>query len=74
LISQGGDALIAYTVCNDYILAKFSSEWVDGKYKCAGSSQIGALEESAIEGMIEIAKSIAHDYEHGFGGTKGEKA
>ncbi len=32
------------------------------------------LEESAIGGMIEIAKSIAHDYERGFGRTKDEKA
>jgi len=41
---------------------------LDGKYECAGSSRIGALEESAIEDMIEIARSIAHDYEHGLRG------
>jgi len=48
-------------------------EMIDGKYECAGSSRIGALEECAIEDMIEIARSIAHDYEHGFERTKDEK-
>lgn len=43
-----------------------------GKYESTGSSRIGALDESAIEDMIEIAKMIAYDYEHGFGETKDE--
>ncbi|MCZ7372242.1 MAG: ATP-dependent DNA helicase [Candidatus Methanoperedens sp.] len=45
-----------------------------GKYECAGSSRMEGLDENAIEDMIEIAKSIAHDYEHGFERTKDEKA
>ncbi len=32
------------------------------------------LDEKAVEGMIEIAKRIAFDYEHGFERTKDEKA
>ncbi|MBU4076397.1 MAG: ATP-dependent helicase, partial [Euryarchaeota archaeon] len=34
-----------------------------GKYECAGSSRMEGLDEDAIDDMIEIAKSIAHDYE-----------
>ena len=36
------------------------------KYECAGSSRMEGLDEDAIEDMIEIAKSVAHDYEIGF--------
>lgn len=49
-------------------------ELTGGKYGCAGSSRMEGLDESAIDDMIEIAKSIAHDYEHGFERTKDEKA
>ncbi|MBU4339318.1 MAG: ATP-dependent helicase [Euryarchaeota archaeon] len=45
-----------------------------GKYECAGSSRMEGLDEDAIDDMIEIAKSIAHDYEIGFERTKDEKA
>ena len=31
------------------------------------------LDEKAVEGMIEIARKIARDYEHGFERTKDEK-
>ena len=48
-------------------------EMMGGKYECAGSSRIGALDEGAIEDMIEIARSISHDYEHGFERTRDEK-
>jgi DNA helicase-2/ATP-dependent DNA helicase PcrA len=44
-----------------------------GKYECAGSSRMEGLDEDAIDDMIEIAKNIAHDYEHGFEMTKDEK-
>ncbi len=44
------------------------------KYECAGSSRMEGLDEDAIDEMIEIAKNIAHDYEHGFERTKDEKA
>jgi DNA helicase-2/ATP-dependent DNA helicase PcrA len=44
------------------------------KYECAGSSRMEGLDENAIDDMIEIANSIAHDYEHGFERTKDEKA
>ena len=43
------------------------------RYECAGSSRMEGLDEDAIDDMIEIAKSIAHDYEHGFERTKDEK-
>ncbi len=43
-----------------------------GKYESAGSSRIGALDEHAIDDMIETAKKIAHDYEHGFVRKKDE--
>jgi len=49
-------------------------ELTGGKYECAGSSRMEGLDEDAIEDMIEIAKKIAHDYEHGFERTKDEKA
>jgi hypothetical protein len=45
-----------------------------GKFESAGSSRMEGLDGNAVEGMIEIVKSIAHDYEHGFGRTKDEKA
>lgn len=32
------------------------------------------LEDDAVEGMIDIARKIAQDYECGFGRTKDEKA
>jgi len=48
-------------------------ELTGGKYESAGSSRIGALDKDAIEDMIEIAKNIEHDYEHGFEMTKDEK-
>jgi len=51
-----------------------SFELDGGKYECAGSSRMEGLDENAIDGMIEIAKSIAYDYEHGFERTKDEKA
>ncbi len=44
-----------------------------GKFESVGSSRMEGLDEDAIEDMIEIAKSIAHDYEHGFERTKDEK-
>ncbi len=34
---------------------------------------MGGLDGKAIDDMIEIAKRIAHDYEHGFERTKDEK-
>ncbi len=49
-------------------------ELIDGKFESAGSSRMEGLDEKAVEGMIEIAKSIAHDYEYGFERTKDEKA
>ncbi len=49
-------------------------ELKDGKYESAGNSRIGALDNIAIESMIEIAKQIAYDYEHGFKKTKNESA
>ncbi|MDP3103088.1 MAG: PD-(D/E)XK nuclease family protein, partial [Candidatus Methanoperedens sp.] len=48
-------------------------ELTGGKYECAGSSRMEGLDEDAIDDMIEMAKRIAHDYEHGFGRTKDEK-
>jgi DNA helicase-2/ATP-dependent DNA helicase PcrA len=39
-------------------------ELTGGKYECAGSSRMDGLDEGAVDDMIEIAKSIAHDYEH----------
>ncbi len=45
-----------------------------GKFESARSSRMEGLDGSAIDDMIEIAKKIAHDYEHGFGRTKDEKA
>ncbi|GFO96302.1 ATP-dependent DNA helicase pcra, partial [groundwater metagenome] len=49
-------------------------ELKDGKYESAGNSRVGALDETAIDNMIEIAKQIAYDYEHGFNKTKDESA
>ncbi|MDW7728296.1 MAG: PD-(D/E)XK nuclease family protein, partial [Candidatus Methanoperedens sp.] len=49
-------------------------ELKDGKFESAGNSRLDGLYENAIEDMIEIAKSVAHDYEHGFERTKDEKA
>jgi len=49
-------------------------ELTGGKYECSGSSRMEGLDEDAIDDIIEIAKSIAHDYEHGFERTKDEKA
>ncbi|GFO97653.1 ATP-dependent DNA helicase pcra [groundwater metagenome] len=48
-------------------------ELVDGKFESAGNSRMGGLDGNAIEDMIEIAKKIAQDYEHGFERTKDEK-
>jgi DNA helicase-2/ATP-dependent DNA helicase PcrA len=45
-----------------------------GKFESVGSSRMEGLDEDAIGDMIEIAKSIAHDYEHGFERTKDERA
>ncbi|MBU4221073.1 MAG: hypothetical protein KKA10_05520 [Euryarchaeota archaeon] len=45
-----------------------------GKFESVGSSRMEGLDEDAIEDMIEIAKNIAHDYEHGFERTKDERA
>jgi len=41
-------------------------ELIDGKFESAGGSRMEGLDEKAIEDMIEIAKSIARDYAHGF--------
>jgi DNA helicase-2/ATP-dependent DNA helicase PcrA len=48
-------------------------ELIDGKFESAGSSRMEGLDENAVEDMIEIAKSIANDYECGFEKTKDEK-
>ena len=45
-----------------------------GKFESAGGSRMEGLDENAIAEMVEIARNIAHDYEHGFGRTKDEKA
>ncbi len=45
-------------------------ELIDGKFKSTGSSRMEGLDEAAVEDMIETAKKIAHDYEHGFERTK----
>jgi len=49
-------------------------ELMDGKFESAGSSRMEGLDGKAVEGMIEIAKKISFDYEHGFERTKDEKA
>lgn len=49
-------------------------ELKDGKYESAGNSRVGSLDGAAIDNMIEIAKQIAHDYEHGFNKTQNESA
>lgn len=49
-------------------------ELKDGKYESAGNSRAGPLDGATIDNMIEIAKQIAHDYEHGFDKTKNESA
>ncbi|MFH0903772.1 MAG: ATP-dependent DNA helicase, partial [Methanobacteriota archaeon] len=49
-------------------------ELKSGKFESVGSSRMEGLDGNAIDGMIEIAKSIAHDYECGFERTKDEKA
>jgi len=48
-------------------------ELKDGKYESTGSSRMEGLDGTVIDDMIEIAKKIAHDYEHGFERTKDEK-
>jgi len=48
-------------------------ELIDGKFESAGSSRMEGLDGKAVEGMIEIARKIARDYECGFGRTKDEK-
>jgi DNA helicase-2/ATP-dependent DNA helicase PcrA len=48
-------------------------ELIDGKFESAGGSRMEGLDENAVEDMIEIAKMIARDYEHGFERTKDEK-
>jgi DNA helicase-2/ATP-dependent DNA helicase PcrA len=45
-----------------------------GRYECIDSSRVQPLDESAMYSMIETAKQIAHDYEHGFSRTKNENA
>lgn len=47
-------------------------ELVDGKYEIAGNSRMEGLNIHAVEDMIETAKKIAFDYEHGFERTKDE--
>ena len=47
-------------------------ELIERKFECVGNSRIEELDENVIHDMIEIAKSIAHDYEHGFERTKDE--
>ncbi len=60
---------------NSIILVKYIYTCLQGgKYESAGNSRIGALDESVIDDMIEVAKKIAYDYEHGFSKTKDEKA
>jgi len=49
-------------------------ELIEGQFESAGSSRMEGLDGKAIDDMIEIAKKIAHDYEHGFERTKDEKA
>lgn len=49
-------------------------ELKDGKYESTGNSRAEPLDGAAIDNMIEIAKLIAHDYEHGFDKTKNESA
>ncbi|MDO8724607.1 MAG: ATP-dependent DNA helicase [Candidatus Methanoperedens sp.] len=49
-------------------------ELKDGKYESTGNARIGALDENAINNMIETAKLIARDYEHGFKKTMDESA
>jgi len=49
-------------------------ELIDGQFESAGGSWMEGLDETAVEDMIEIAKSIAHDYELGFERTKDEAA
>ncbi|PKL52727.1 MAG: hypothetical protein CVV36_10980 [Candidatus Methanoperedenaceae archaeon HGW-Methanoperedenaceae-1] len=48
-------------------------ELIDGKFESAGGSRMDGLDEKAVEGMIEIARKIARDYECGFERTKDEK-
>ncbi|MDW7725807.1 MAG: PD-(D/E)XK nuclease family protein [Candidatus Methanoperedens sp.] len=48
-------------------------ELKDGKFESAGNSRLEGLDGDVIDDMIEIAKSIAHDYELGFERTKDEK-
>jgi len=45
-----------------------------GKFESGGSSRMEGLDGNSVDGMIEIAKKIARDYEHGFERTKDEKA
>jgi DNA helicase-2/ATP-dependent DNA helicase PcrA len=49
-------------------------ELKDGKYESSGNARVGSLDGSAIDNMIEIAKQIAYDYEHGFSKTRNESA
>nr|WAH99998.1 MAG: ATP-dependent DNA helicase [Candidatus Methanoperedens sp.] len=48
-------------------------ELIDGNFESAGGSRMEGLDEKAVEDMIEIARKIARDYEHGFERTKDEK-
>lgn len=50
------------------------STFVHEVLESAGSSRMEGLDGNAIDDMIEIAKKIAHDYEHRFERTKDEKA
>jgi len=48
-------------------------EWNGKEFECISSSRMDALDNNAINDMVEIAKKVAYDYEHGFKKTKNEK-
>jgi len=48
-------------------------EWNGEEFECISSSRMDPLDNTAISDMIEIAKKVAYDYEHGFKKTKNEK-
>lgn len=73
LLCHTGDVLSNYPQIPRALL-KRTFELKDGKYESGGNSKVGALDETAIEDMIEIAKRIVNDYEHGFNKTKNESA
>lgn len=46
-------------------------ELKDGEY-VSGNSRVDGLDKNAVDSLIETAKKIAHDYEHGFQRTTDE--